>query len=239
MKHEFPLTVLVACTLFLSACDPIDIFGELTGALLGNVELTVSSTQPTFYDTQDTVKFSSSIGGEWIKEGNPNILALAANINLTEANVLPYPYLGVLVNDSAVGTYTVSDALVSLEDVINLNINELLTNSDGKNLFVIAATDTCWYLPKSGTINVTSMPKYGGEIAATFNNVQAYYITESMLDYVRDLFNQVATGDITAAQTLAQLQANPTSIAPVVTFNGTMASRRITVSTLLNMLIAK
>lgn len=224
----------IVCLLVFSSCDT-----NFLTQLLGNASVTISDpTSSTYYGDSTKIEFSSSLTDIVAADSNVawSNLALCANIDLTTANAITPPYLGITTTDTACQSYAVV-CPVSFDSLAGFNAEGLLSHSCGHNLFVLAASDTCWYLGRSGNIVISSFPAYGNLMEGTLNQVQAFYITQSKLDYLTDLTNRAGQMDTAAISALASLDTN--TFFKTVTFNGSFSSRRSAISTLVQSLKKK
>lgn len=230
-KTFYSLVCAAACLLTLTSCDP-----TFLDELLGNATLTISDpTSSTYYADSTEISFSSSLTDRLTAEDSASWsnLALSANIDLTMSSSIAPPYLGIATTDTLCHSYAVTSPFY-FSNLASFNADQLLSSTSSDNLFVLAASDTCWYIGYAGTITIDSFPAYGSLMQGTVSQVQARYITQSKLDYVTDLMDRAEQMDAEAITALAALDTN--TYFQTVTFNGSFASRRYTINALVQSL---
>lgn len=230
MKKFFISSFLAVAACFsLSSCGE-DIIQDIADELLGDAELVITdAVGGTFYSPDgpgiDTITFKSSIMDAVVQiptdEGDTVIanVALCSSVDLTQTTVLDYPYLAIETNDTVAGVYAIYNALVS-ENLVGMNVVRMIKNLAGHSMVVLAVSDTSWYVATSGNINVTSFPGYGGFCEGSFNNVQAYYFTQSTLDNIETILD--------GSDELQAPYFRP------VTLDGNFSCRRMNVENILN-----
>lgn len=218
-----------ACMMSLTSCDDLQLIGEIaTEGLLGNA--TVVITGGGYYSNDstnvDTVKFKSSVTDCITKTTDSGDVFVAtldfcANVDLTNAN-LSFPFLAFQVVDTNAAVYPLGQMLTlsRLQNFCFDSIASLIREPAGINMLVIAVSDTSWYIAHSGDIVVTTYPAVGHLMQGTFNNIGAYYFTQSDVDRLNDdINNRVMITSI-------EEYFHP------VTMTGTFASRRANISEL-------
>lgn len=220
----------VAACFTLSSCGE-DIINEIADELLGDSELVITdAVGGTYYSPDgpgiDTIKFSSSIMDAIVQIPNEDDTVMAnvglcAQVDLTQNTNIDYPYLAIETNDTNVGVFPIYNALVA-DNLVGMNVIRMIRNLAGHSMVVLAVNDTSWYVATSGNINVTTFPGYGGICEGNFNNVQAYYFTQSTLDNIETILN--------GSDELPAPYFRP------VTLDGKFSCRRMNVERLLNRL---
>lgn len=200
MRKSLLWGAAAALALSLTSCDPENVASFVNAGLTGDAEIIITG-QGGYYGDNDTIEFAStlcdemdtivSVNGE-IKE-YVGTLDLFANIDLSaDGATLRYPFMGFQISDSTTGTYTMTDVLTP-ERLRNFkfdSIADIVFNPSGFNVMVIAVSDTSWYVTYGGTITITQYPALSGQkMKGTFNNVQAYYFTESDVEGVQEHLN--------------------------------------------------
>lgn len=233
MKYKLLLSIVFVASCFIfSSCE------GLFDNLLGSADIVVTDNNGgTFYapdgPASDSIHFSSSVSDViTTSDSTFSYLSLCANIDLTTADVISYPYLGILVTDSTATTYAI-DAL-DLDILQNLEVGKLLTTLANRNLVVLAVSDTSWYISNGGNVTIDEFATYGHLTKAQFDNVEMLYFTQSGIDYITDLVNRSVEGDIDAITTLATF--NISTCFPPVTLTGTFSSRRMNINGLVTSL---
>lgn len=230
----YTLLCAITCMTLFASCDT-----NFLGDLLGHSSLTIHDpSSSTYYADSTKIEFSSSLtdcvtasdSASWSN------LALCANIDLTLSSTIDPPYLGIATTDTLCHSYTVNNAFY-FNNITDFNPEMLLSTNTGKNVFLLAASDTCWYVGYAGTIAIDTFPAYGSLMEGTMNQVQARYITQSQLDYLEDLTTRAEQMDRAAITALAALDTN--TYFKTVTFDGSFSSRRYTISTLVESLQKK
>ncbi len=222
--------IILACS-FLCATTFTSCDLNFLETILGNSTLTVSeSSAPTFYADSTDVHFSSCINDWADLDSISSYMMIAAKIDLQSSDIIETPYMATAFNDTVPQSYTIECPLV-LDSFVNFNVSKLLNAIEGHNLFVLAASDTCWYVGYNGTITFDQYPAVGLSMNCDFNNVQAYYITQSDIDYLEELIEAVKDGDITATETFRTLTVD--NLFEHVTFNGAAMSRRCPVGSII------
>lgn len=200
MKKNLFLGAAAALVLSLTSCDPSTVTSMVDAGLLGDAEIFITG-QNGFYDDNDTIEFASTITDELdtiitindVDRAYVGTLDLFANVDLSEDGAaLRYPFMGFQISDSTTGTYTMSDVLTP-ERLRNFkfdSIADIVFNPSGFNVMIIAVSDTSWYVSCGGTITITEYPQLSGQkMRGSFNNVQAYYFTESDVEGVQEHLN--------------------------------------------------
>ncbi len=220
--------IILACSLLgaisFTSCED---FGFLE-TILGSADLTVSeSSAENFYTDSTAVHFSSCINDCINSDSLFSYMMLAASIDLQSNEVVETPYLAIAFSDTIPQTYAIECPL-TIDSFATFNAGKLLNTIEGHNLFVVAASDTCWYVGYEGTAEFDVFPSTGLTMKASFDNVKAYYVTQSTVDYLADLVERVTDGDVNAITEFATLTLD--NLFAHVTFNGTATSRRAPVA---------
>lgn len=252
MKKTFTAILMAAaCLATLTSCDEdlSDIFDN--DDVLGSITLTTSNAAGTqIYGNDSTITFKSSIGNVNLRQLDIDIDTMGVDFDTTLLNInagtifvgvnganitsntanINWPVCGINLRDTVAGTYRISvpvDNFDFLEYIDTTSINSMITtglNFQGRpsNLFAVAAGREAYYIGFAGSINVTSFPGVGNNVEGTINNVRAFYIT---LDHIRQLLAMSAEerAGINLATTL-----------PSITFNGTFASLRANMTSVIN-----
>ena len=196
MKKHLLWGAAAALVLSLSSCDDDSVATMINTGLLGDAEITISG-QNGYYGDNDTLEFASTITDEMdtvvtvngVDRAYVGTLDLFANVDLSsDGATLRYPFMGFQVSDSTTGTYTLSNVLTP-ERLRNFkfdSIADIVFNPCGFNVMIIAISDTAWYVTYGGSINITEYPGVGQNMRGTFNNVQAYYFTESDIEGIQE-----------------------------------------------------
>ena len=226
---------LVCLTMFCS-CDPTSVLDDLLGEMTLTVANCNSDKNP--YRVGDTINFKSSIVDETdlISADSINTIFLGANIELSQAEVLTTPYCGFQLKDTIAKSYPITISIDSISDIANLKPDSLLTSIGNDNVFIMPVSDTAWFIGYDGTITLNDYPEYGHLAEGNFDSVKAYYITNYAINYITDLVNRAANLDMDATTELQSLTLE-TAFA-TVTFNGSFASRRANIATIIESLIA-
>ena len=239
MKKTIKALAIAAISTFaLTACDGTEIIDEM----FGNADIVITDpTGGSYYAPEnagvDSVHFASGISDVIFSSFNPAELdstlidtvinihsaaTVAANIDFQNDNALTYPYLAVITNDSVAGNYNVTPILTQ-ENLINFRFNHYIKNPTESNLVAIAVSDTSWYLSHSGVITIDAYPTYGHMTTGSFENITAYYFTQSMIDEMADRIRNNET-------------VNINDYLHAVTISGSFNCRRANVGSLLNSL---
>lgn len=241
MKKTIKVLVLAAIsTLAFASCDELT---EIASEMFGSADLIINDpTGGSYYAPDaagiDTVHFEAGISDVIFETFSPSDLdstiaydsvitihsaaTVAANIDFANESALTYPYMAVLIADSVAGNYDITPILTQ-ENMLDFRFTHYIKNPTESNLVAIAVSDTSWYLSHSGTITIEQYPTYGYMVSGSFNNVNAYYFTQSMLDEIADMIRNNETVDIN------------TILHPVV-LNGSFECRRANISQMLNSL---
>lgn len=235
--------VAVAMALGFTACE--DDLG-----LLGSINLTTSNAngEQAYVDGQ-TFNFHSaicnvnlsnvhiqydSLGIDTVVNGSLGAVFVGTTDNLLSAedfNNITFPLVGINLRDTVVGEYqfryNVTWSLIEMIDTTNMN--RLICdgiNYAGMlgNLFVVAASNSSFYLAIGGDINVTNFGRNGETVDASINNMECIYVTR---EHIQNLMA------LTPEQRLA---INPAVEFPTITFNGGMQSRRASIETVMQAL---
>ena len=113
------------------------------------------------------------------------------------------------------GSYNV-DQVLTQELLYNFNFDTLakiIRDPAGFNIVAIAVSDTAWYISNTGSIVLSNYPSVGHELEGSFNNVGAYYFTESDVDRLNEAIENGAA-------------FNMADYFHPVTITGTFTSRR-------------
>jgi len=241
MKKTIKVLALAAIsTLTFASCDELT---EIASEMFGSADLIINDpTGGSYYAPDaagiDTVHFEAGISDVIFETFSPSDLdstiaydsvitihsaaTVAANIDFANESALTYPYMAILIADSVAGNYDITPILTQ-ENMLDFRFTHYIKNPTESNLVAIAVSDTSWYLSHSGTITIEQYPTYGYMVSGSFNNVNAYYFTQSMLDEIADMIRNNETVDIN------------TILHPVV-LNGSFECRRANISQMLNSL---
>ena len=153
--------------------------------LLGSATIVVDKD-----GVSDTTKYTSSIVDAFSKIDSLETeykasVGLCANVNLTESNAsLQFPFMYFRLNDTVTGNYQF-DTILSMDLLLNLNfetMSQILADPYGDNMILVAESDTAWYLSHAGSLTISQYPSVGHFVECSFNNVEAFYITQSGID---------------------------------------------------------
>lgn len=211
----------------MTSCEDFGVnFHEVvSGELDGNVAMAITRNTPEG-TTTDSVVFSSSIADVFdfsavdpsLGEGYSTI-SISANIDFNQTDVaLEFPFMYYRLNDSTTGAYSF-DTILTLDMLQNLNFDALvniIANPDGGNMILIAENDSCWYVTYGGQLVVSEFPTVGHLIKASLSNVEAWYITQSKVD---ELKNDIENMNYTHINDINYYF-------PQVTLSGNLTSRR-------------
>ena len=224
-KRLFFLAAAFAGIFSFVSCDGIDLFDDddnpLEG-LLGSATIVVNKD-----GVNDTVKYKSSIVDAFSKidsleNEKKATVGLCANVNLSESNAsLQFPFMYFRLEDTVTGNYQF-DTVLSADLLLNLNfeaMSNILADPYGGNMVVLAESDTAWYLSHAGSLTISKYPSVGHFVECTFNNVEAFYITQSGIDRFNTDLNNM---DFSHANDLGYYFKN-------ATISGNTSSRRTTI----------
>lgn len=196
MKKNLLWGAAAALVLSFSSCDDPSLITQMVQeGLLGSAEITISG-QNGYYDNNETVNFScaimDSIQQVVIEEENfdtnyVSTLSLFANYDLQKSE-LTFPFMGFQFTDTAAGTYTFSKVLTA-DRLRNFNfdtIADIVFNTSGFNVLLIAITDTSWYVSDGGSLIITEYPATGHNMKGRFENVDAYYFTKTDVERLEE-----------------------------------------------------
>ncbi len=210
MKKTIKTLALAALATFaMSSCDEID--PTIINDMFGHANLTIIEADGSV----DTVNFESGISDVIFKSFLPgdtlyiddsivvvdegvtihSAATLAANMDFSSENVLTYPYMAVMTNDSIAGTYAVT-AILTNENLRDFQFNTFVKDPTDCNIVAIALSDTSWYVSNSGNITISAYPTYGYMTTGSFDGVQAYYFTLSQLDAIKAILSENPEAEI-------------------------------------------
>ncbi len=226
--------ILLACALLggtaFTACEGI--FDDL----IGHGEFTISETEgENFYADSTTIDFASSISDCMVDDSAAtysNILLAA--LNLQSSDIIEEPYIAASLTDTLLQSYTI-DCHLDLQGFAEFDAGVLLNTVMGHNMFILAGADTCWYIGYDGTVEIEDFPNYGYLMKCKFSDVKAYYITESKINYLKDLQRAIANGDTEALATWNSITVE--EFFSHATFNGYTKSRRFPVADIVKSLL--
>lgn len=240
------IAIAVALTFGFSACEEIENLG-----LLGNITLTASNTLGTDqpYEAGQTFEFQSaicnahladvhiqndSLGIDTVLNGELGTVFVGLTENLLSAedfDNISFPLVGINLRDTVVGeyafTYNIDWSFVEQIDTTSLNkmiTSGLAVSSGLGNVFVMAASETAFYVAISGNINISEFGGNGSLVRGTLNNVFCIYVTRAHLETLR------------AMPPSQRNTINLISEFPSIVFNGTMESRRASIETVMQAL---
>lgn len=224
-KRLLSLLAGVFAILSLSSCEDLGIISDIIEeGLFGEATVYITNTDQDNNSTVDTVKFASSVVDNFTIVDDASetstiaTIDFCAQVDLSNA-ALAFPFMAFQVSDTATGSYTVNEFLTT-ERLRNFNFDTLasiIRSPAGFNLVVIALSDTAWYISNSGAINISEFPAVGYTVKGTFNNVKAYYVTQSDIDRIND--DMMNTGQMIDLD----------GYLPQVTLTGSFSSRRTTI----------
>lgn len=221
---KISIVLALVCTVMFFSCD-------LFQTILGSSTLTLNDANGGTYYSPDgpsteTINFSSCVCDVIsINDSSRNFLSLGANIDLTKAELVDFPFVGFLLNDTVVGDVNLTTITNSI--LYNLNVGSLLTTIPNFNVIALAANDTAWYISNGGSIHIISFNGNGLLCEASFDNVPMKYITKHDVEYISDLMDRAQSGDATAIAELALF--NIDSRYPTVTLSGEYSARRMNI----------
>lgn len=227
-------SLCIAGAFLFAACDPNDFINDLVDQVFGeaNVVLVDNNGGTILFPNgpgTDSLNFSSCVANAMV-DSTMRTIFLSANVNLTESEVITYPFLGMQVNDTVARSYAFDT--LSKSKLTDFDVTEMLTTGSNMNLLVLAVSDTSWYVSNGGTATIDTFPGYGKEIQGSFHNVEMWSLTQHSLDSLSHLNSRALTGDPVAIATLATL--NMENLFPRATMAGTFSSRRMNITNLLN-----
>ena len=218
--------------------------------LLGRITLTTSNAiGDQAYANDQTIEFNSAICNanfsnvaihidsldiDTVLNGNLGAMFVGLTQNLLSADdfgTITYPLCGINLRDTVAGTYTFSyDINWNLvEQISNTTINKMITDGMAQsnqmgNLFVVAASETAYYVAVGGNINISEFSGNGGLVKGTVNDVTCIYVTS---DHLETLMAMPAS---------QRESINLLTEFPLVTFNGSLESRRASIQTVMQAL---
>ncbi len=242
MKKTIKALALAALTtISFASCDGI---GSIVSEMFGSADLVINDpTGGSYYApdgaSTDSVHFEAGVSDVIFKVFNPTDLdsnmsgvdslftlhsatTIAANMDFSSDEALTYPYMAVLINDSVSGNYDITPILTE-ENLLDFRFNKFIKNPTGNNLIAIVVSDTSWYLSNNGVISIEEYPSYGRMTKGSFNNVNAYYFTQSTLNEI-------------AAQIRGGQTVDLNEYLHAVTISGSFQCRRANVQKLLDSL---
>ena len=237
------VAVAIAMVFGFTACE--DDLG-----LLGHITLTSSNAigdQP--YAADQTFEFRSAICNANFSNVAIHIDSLnidtvlngslgAVFVGLTESLLsatdfdnITYPLCGINLRDTVTGTYnfTYNIDWSLIEQIDTTSINKMITSgmavSNGLgNVFVVASSDHAFYLAVAGNINVTEFGGNGSLVKGNINNATCIYVTREHIE------------NLAALSAEQRASINLLTEFPMITFNGTMESRRASIETVMQAL---
>lgn len=219
--------IILSLAFAMTSCDGLNLNSIFNPEeeLVGNASIVITRNNDGVIE-HDSIHFTSSLVDVFdfadvdstLGEGYSTI-DISANVNLSEANVsLAFPFMYVRLDDSTAKSYTM-DTILTIDLLNGLDFAKLvnvLANPDGGNMVLIAENDSCWYISHAGEFVVTRYPTVGNIVEGTFNNVEAWYVTQAKINELNDdiqNYNFAHLGDLNY-------------YFPRVTINGNINSRR-------------
>lgn len=244
MKKTLSVIAIALAMVFgFTACeDDLGLLGSITlTSSDANGEQPYASDQTfDFHSAICNVNFSDfhlvidSLNVDTTITGNLGAVFVGLTENLLSAsdfNNLTFPMVGINLRDTVVGEYAfgypVNWQLVEMLETTNMN--RLITDGIAVsgmlgNLFVVAVSETSFYLAVNGNINITSFGNNGELVNGSINNAQCIYVTR---EHLRNLMA------LTPEQ---RMSINFATEFPTITFNGSMESRRASIETVMQAL---
>lgn len=189
MKRNLLFGSMAAFAMLFSACETDVSFNNdvVADGLLGNASMVV--TGDGYYNSGDTINFSSSITDVFVADnGLHATIAVCAHVDLMNADVVEYPFMGFQLNDTTTGVYSL-DSLLTADRLLTFNadsLKALISAPCDYNFVVVAVSDTAWYMTTNGSITVSQYGTMGNDVVGTINNAGAYYFTEGDVERFKD-----------------------------------------------------
>ena len=170
----------------LTSCE--NLLQQITEAVLGNADITLTDDN----GSEEMDLSSCLVNAVALENGAANTLMIAANVDLTEEDaVLSFPYMGISISDTTVGSYAMEPfTLAVVNDDDSFSAETLINKMRSHNLIVLMASDSNCYVSYGGTLTVTDYPQEGkvtGSIEGTMLHATAGDIrnVKSVLDTLR------------------------------------------------------
>lgn len=186
MKKKVLFGSIAAVAMLFSSCETevgVD-DGPIAEGLMGNASIVVTGNNG-YYNSGDTVNFTSGITDVFVADnGYHATIAVCAHIDLMDADVVDYPFMGFQVSDTTTGIYQL-DSLLTVERLMTFNADSmkaLISAPSSFNFVVIACSDTSWYMTTSGSLTISQYGEMGYNTVGTINNANAFYFTQSDVD---------------------------------------------------------
>lgn len=225
MKKIYFLTLILAAS-FFTACDDIELNGLIGSATIYTNTL---DTLNVVVDS-DTALFTSCACDIYTDTNGTGILSIAAEIDLSAANTLTYPYMLIYLSDTVPQTYVFDSITLPMLETWEQGIRlSLLTDA---NRYVYVESDTSWIVSAGGMITVTNFSDYGSSLNASFSNIPCYRLTESTLEFLHNMHVAVQNGDLSAIAYMATF--NITDLFTPVLVSGTIEGRRMNITGILD-----
>ena len=208
-KRLFYGITMIAAIFTLASCEIDSVTDAITEGIFGSASVTINDNGST-----QELSYESSVVDCFIGENNVSTLSFSCNVDLSNS-ALVFPFMAYQFSDTTTGTYTCTQILTE-QFLRGFNFDTLasvISCASGVNIVAIAVSDTAWYISNGGTISVSDYPWYGGNVEGTFNNITAYYFTQSDIDRLNADLDNGGTFNLNA-------------YGRQVTLNGTFASRR-------------
>lgn len=193
-KQLFSLLAGVFALLSLSSCDELGIINDIIEeGLFGQSTVYITTPDQDNGATVDTVNFVSSVVDNFAivdsatETSTIATIDFSAQVDLSKAE-LTFPFMVYQVSDTTTGSYTINE-LLTVDRLRNFNFDTLasiIRSPSGFNFVIIALSDTSWYISNSGAISISEYPAVGYTVKGTFNNVGAYYLSQSDIDRIND-----------------------------------------------------
>ncbi len=244
MKKTLSLiAVAVALAFGFSACDEdLGLLGHITlntSNAIGDQPYT-NDQQFDFHSAICNANFSNvtihndSLGIDTVINGNLGAVFVGLTQNLLSADDfsnITFPLCGINLRDTVTGTYTFAYNVdwSFVEQIDTTSLNKMITtgmaqSSQMGNMFVVAASETAFYMAVTGNINVTEFGGNGSLVKGTINNMLCIYVTR---DHLETLMAMPAS---------QRASINLLTEFPMITFNGTIESRRASIQTVMQAL---
>ncbi|MBP5547592.1 MAG: hypothetical protein J6X58_01720 [Bacteroidales bacterium] len=232
MKNKYFFGILLlSAILTMTSCEGIDFnfdgdndLDHLVGD--ASITITMSDSNAANGIRIDTVTFTSSIVDAFTQkvsdttdEWNVAALDISAKIDLTTTASISFPFMYIRMSDTIANTYPMTNIL-TLDVLLGLNYNVLLdlfADPYGGNTMIIVESDTSWFIANSGDIIITDFPLVGHIVAGNFQNIQAFYVTQSNIN---KLNQDVENYDYSHVNDISYYF-------PQATISGNIASRRM------------
>lgn len=224
MKKIYFLMMATLMGMFsLTSCDGLNINGDdIVDDLLGEATLIITHSDS---EVADTMNFTTSII-DVFKEPDTTAsprrasVCINAKVDINTAD-LDFPFLYFRLDDTTTSVYQM-DTILTLPLLMNLNFDtivSLLADPYGGNMLLVAEGEDAWYMSFDGSVTVSEFPGIGHIVKGTFNNVRAFYVTQSAIEQLNTDINNM---DFSHANDFEYYF-------PIVTFSGDFSSRRTSI----------